>query len=87
MKLSFWRRFFECLLSFWPRPYELGPYVLRSFVPGRACEHSNALATPIFRFGFLARQSFLQKCAAGVSQLRLFCHLLNYRATIFWLQP
>jgi hypothetical protein len=56
-------------------------------VPDHVYEHSSALATPIFRFGFLARQSFLQKCAAGVSQLRLFCHLLNYRATIFWLQP
>jgi hypothetical protein len=61
------------------QPYGPALCELRSFGSSRACEH----ATPIFS----ARQASLLKCAAGASRLLLFCHLSNYRATIFWLQP
>jgi hypothetical protein len=60
---------------------------MHSFVPGHAYAHSTELATLILCLGFSARQSLLPKCAAGVSRLRPFCHVSNYRATTFWLQP
>jgi len=82
---------FERRLSFSTRLYGLVPCVLpsfvtRSFVSHRVCEHSTGLATPILRPDFFARQFSVLRCAA-VSRLRPFCHLSNYRATIFWLQP